>query len=398
MILALLSLWQQPIEISRSTDRQQLGIMLPIGVMIKDPSGGGSGGDADTLNGEDGAYYLDRANHTGTQAISTIDGLQTALDSKIEGVAWGDITGTLSDQTDLQDALDLKLDAADYNDRFLGLYASLFDLQAAHPTASAGDYAQVDLGIGTDVIVYAWDVNDAKWAAVGSSAIANTDALPEGSTNLYHTSQRVRDTPLTGFTASNTPITATDSLLQAAGKAQGQINALAAATPTYLFSQSNKTIRSVGTALNSTLSAFGSNLSFASGFLQLNDILEFEFWIKTAGAATGTVQMRLSVNGEPQDTFWSLNLSSDTVVRLSKVRLSFIVDYLPNNTTSIIPIFYANDNGTTRGTITPIARIISSSDPTQALTLNFNGFVGVALSAGSEFLFLESNVTIKRNA
>ena len=33
-------------------------------------------------------------------------------------VQWGDITGTLSDQTDLQDALDLKLDAADYNDRF----------------------------------------------------------------------------------------------------------------------------------------------------------------------------------------------------------------------------------------------------------------------------------------
>ena len=140
------------------------------------------------------------------------------------GVQWGDITGTLSDQTDLQNALDLKLDAADYNDRFLGLYASLFDLQAAHPTASAGDYAQVDLGIGTDVIVYAWDVNDAKWATVGSSAIANTDALPEGSTNLYHTSQRVRDTTLTGFAASNTPIVQTDSIVQAFGKAQGQLN------------------------------------------------------------------------------------------------------------------------------------------------------------------------------
>lgn len=356
------------------------------------------GGDADTLQGEGGAYYLDRANHTGTQAISTIDGLQAALDSKIESVAWGDITGTLSNQTDLQDALDLKLDAADYNDRFLGLYASLFDLQAAHPTASAGDYAQVDLGIGTDVIVYAWDVNDAKWAAVGSSAIANTDALPEGSTNLYHTSQRVRDVTLTGFTASNTPITAADSIVQAFGKTQGQVNALAAATPAYLFSQSNKIIRSVGTALNSTLSAFGSNLSFDEGFLQLNDILEFEFWIKTAGSATGQVQIRLSVNDGAQDTFWNLSLNSDTTVRLSKVRLSFIVDYLPNNATSTTPIFYANDNGTTRGTITPIARIMSSSDPSQALTLNFNGFVGIALTAGSEFLFLESTVTVKRNS
>lgn len=44
----------------------------------------GHGGllDADTLDGQEGAYYQDRANHTGTQAISTIDGLQTALDGK----------------------------------------------------------------------------------------------------------------------------------------------------------------------------------------------------------------------------------------------------------------------------------------------------------------------------
>ena len=76
MILALLSLWQQPIEISRSTDRQQLGIMLPIGVMIKDPSGGG---DADTLGGQNSAYHLSRQNHTGEQAQSTVTGLVSAL-------------------------------------------------------------------------------------------------------------------------------------------------------------------------------------------------------------------------------------------------------------------------------------------------------------------------------
>lgn len=132
----------------------------------------------------------------------------------------------ISDVTGLQDALDLKLDAADYNDRFLGLFASVFDLEAAHPTANAGDYAQVDLGIGSDVIIYAWDVSDQYWSAVGSSAIANTDALPEGSSNLYHTGQRVRDTPLTGLSlATATPITAADSVLSAAGKLQAQISA-----------------------------------------------------------------------------------------------------------------------------------------------------------------------------
>ncbi len=44
--------------------------------------GGGGGGNADTLQGEDGDHYLSRANHTGAQAISTVSGLQTALDGK----------------------------------------------------------------------------------------------------------------------------------------------------------------------------------------------------------------------------------------------------------------------------------------------------------------------------
>ena len=161
--------------------------------------GGSGGGDADTLQGENGAYYLSRANHTGSQAISTVTGLQTALDAK--------------------------LDIVDYNDRFLGLYASILELETAHPTANAGDYAQVDWGIGADVIVYVYDVDDAQWIPVGSSPIANTDALPEGSSNLYFNSQRVRDTLLTGLsTATATPISAADSLLSAAGKLQAQIN------------------------------------------------------------------------------------------------------------------------------------------------------------------------------
>ena len=84
------------------------------------------------------ADLRDRSTHTGTQAISTITNLQSALDGKqetlvsgvniktvnnesvlgsgnisISGATWGSITGTLSDQTDLQTALDLKADDAD---------------------------------------------------------------------------------------------------------------------------------------------------------------------------------------------------------------------------------------------------------------------------------------------
>ena len=55
----------------------------------------------------------------------------------------------------------------------------------------------------------------------------NTDLVTElsGATNLYFTQGRVRSTPLTGFSATNSSITATDNILQAFGKAQGQINA-----------------------------------------------------------------------------------------------------------------------------------------------------------------------------
>lgn len=42
----------------------------------------GGGGDADTLDSHDSGYFLDRANHTGSQAISTITSLQTTLDAK----------------------------------------------------------------------------------------------------------------------------------------------------------------------------------------------------------------------------------------------------------------------------------------------------------------------------
>src|SRR5699024_11244046 len=43
-------------------------------------------------------------------------------------------------------------------------------------------------------------------------------------TNLYFTEARVRATPLTGLTVSNTPISSTNTFIQALGRLQGQIN------------------------------------------------------------------------------------------------------------------------------------------------------------------------------
>jgi hypothetical protein len=47
------------------------------------------GGDADTLEGQAGAYYLSRTNHTGTQAASTISDFDTAVDARIANVIDG---------------------------------------------------------------------------------------------------------------------------------------------------------------------------------------------------------------------------------------------------------------------------------------------------------------------
>lgn len=125
----------------------------------------------------------------------------------------------------LNDTLGLKLDASAHNDYYKGAYASLAALQSAHATSTSGSYALVDAGSGQDAQVYVWDTQDG-WVLSGSSgSIANTDALAEGSSNLYFTEQRVRDTALTGLSlATGTAITASDSVLSALGKLQKQVS------------------------------------------------------------------------------------------------------------------------------------------------------------------------------
>jgi hypothetical protein len=59
--------------------------------------------------------------------------------------------------------------------KYRGLYVSLSALNAAIPTASAGDYADVDSGSGSSVKRYIWDSSDNAWVeqAGGSSGMTN---------------------------------------------------------------------------------------------------------------------------------------------------------------------------------------------------------------------------------
>lgn len=132
-----------------------------------------------------------------------------------------------------QTALDLKLDASAYNERFKGVHLTLAALQTAHPTANAGDYAQVNEVGATDVVNYSWDDEENIWVnnGTGGSGATNTDQLPEGSTNLYHTTARVLATVLNGLSlVTGGTILATDSILVAFGKLQNQIDAISQLT------------------------------------------------------------------------------------------------------------------------------------------------------------------------
>lgn len=123
----------------------------------------------------------------------------------------------------LNSALANKLDASAYVQHYRGKYASLVALETATPTGLDGDYAIVDSGVGNDAVYYIWDAEDG-WVSGGTTTASTTDTVTEGSTNLYFTDERVRNTLLTELSlVTNAAISASDSVLGALGKLQKQI-------------------------------------------------------------------------------------------------------------------------------------------------------------------------------
>lgn len=200
---------------------------------------------------------------------SALDDIASSLDGKVDK----DGAKVLSDQN-YTAAEKAKLAGLE-GDHFKGLHASLSALQAAHPSATAGDYADVDSGVGADVARYIWDVSDSVWLiqsgasgsmtaaqiktayesnpdtnafsdaehaklggiASGATANAADAALRDRSTHtgsqaagtISDFAETVRATVLTGLSlASGAAIAATDSALIALGKLQKQITDLAA--------------------------------------------------------------------------------------------------------------------------------------------------------------------------
>lgn len=171
-----------------------------------------------TANASD-AQLRDRTTHTGTQAISTVSGLQTALDGKISTTERGVSGGVATlDQFARIPASQLP----SYVDDVLE-YLTLSAFPATGETGKI--YIAINQGTAANPTrQYRW--TGSTYAEINPSP-GTTDALAEGSTNLYFTASRVRSTVLTGLSlASAAVVAASDTVLSAIGKLQAQVTGL----------------------------------------------------------------------------------------------------------------------------------------------------------------------------
>jgi hypothetical protein len=94
--------------------------------------------------------------------------------------------------------------------KFLGQYTSLSALQTAHPSPVVGSYANVDLGVGNNVVRYIWDDDDSSYIEQGSSNPVLTDAQiktqyeANANTNEFSDTEKLKLAGLSGTPALNT--------------------------------------------------------------------------------------------------------------------------------------------------------------------------------------------------
>lgn len=231
------------------------------------------------------AALRDRSTHTGTQAISTVTGLQAAIDGKVEKVAGKQLSS--EDYTSAEKTKLAGLEDSHYRGTFVGLAG----LESGVLAPVAGDYADVDAGPSDPVLRYIWDASDDEWVAQAGSADpvtaaqvktlyesnpdtnsfsdseksklgnvaanatanANTDTLMEGAANFYFTAGRVRSAVMTGISfADSTLVAAADTLLQAVGKLGARL-AMAFDRANHSGSQAISTVTGLQTALDAKI-------------------------------------------------------------------------------------------------------------------------------------------------
>lgn len=198
------------------------------------------------------AFAIQRANHTGSQAIGTITGLQTALDAKADDATtlagYGITDAYTKTETDgrIQAVVGAAPAALDTLVEIATQLQADESAAAALTTTVAGKLAKAsNLSDLADVPTARTNLG------LGSAATANsTDGVSEGATNLYFTAARAIGSALTGFAAAGarTSILATDTILAAFGKAQKYLSDLGTAAFLNVGTGANQVVQLDGSA------------------------------------------------------------------------------------------------------------------------------------------------------
>lgn len=198
---------------------------------------------------------LRKADRVHYHDIADVNFLQDILDELGGSVDWGDLGGSIDLQMDLIARLALKQNLLGYTPENIAAkgqalgYAPLgADLRV--PSAylpvhidEVQEYATLAAfpALGLISIIYIDLATDREYRWTGtvyreiSPSPGNTDAVPEGSANLYFTASRVRASLLTGLAVgTNVGIIAADTMLGALAKLQAQITAIVNGLATHI--------------------------------------------------------------------------------------------------------------------------------------------------------------------
>lgn len=147
---------------------------------------------------------------------------------------------------------------------FKGLHINLAALQSAHPSAAAGDYADVDSGTGADVARYIWDVSDSKWliqsGATGSMTAAQIKTAYESNpdTNGFSDAEQAKlEAIAAGATANATDAELRDRSTHTGTQAASTISDLAAAVRGVVMTGVSFVTATAGLATDSLLVFLG---------------------------------------------------------------------------------------------------------------------------------------------
>lgn len=178
----------------------------------------------------------------------------------------------------------------------------------------------------------------------------NTSQVTENAVNKYYTAARVLAELLTGFTTNNSPIVATDSVLTAFNKAQGQINnreniANKGAVNGYAGLGSDSRVSRVNTMRGHNTLGMSSNvvitpnisellvysLQIPSGYFAAGDQMNVDVWMGSS-TALANKSIKLYVNTSSSLTGATQIASYTTAANFGSAKFSREISF-PTNTT-----------------------------------------------------------------